>query len=118
MDRTEIFEQPKEDVRDEIEQTLSEIKQRGDGYKCDEDAVYALNLLRERKFFKSGDRLVSIKGPIEYYNHKLGGYVKAKHHTVGQINDEWVIDMACQPKGRVFYDMSDYLERSGIKIIK
>ena len=113
---SEIFEQPKEEVREAMEDALYTLMQSGDGYKCGEDAIMALEILRERQFFNLGDHIVRIDGPVTHYNHMFGRYVRDKHHIVGQINNEWIIDVSCQPGGRVFYSMNDYKERSGIKV--
>jgi len=111
-----IIEQLPEELKQRMEDVLSDIEQFGDGYQCAKDSADALNLLRENNFFTSGDQVVGIEGPVVHYNHKLNKYTRDKHHFVGQINEKWIIDVACEPGGRVFYNMNDYIERSGIKL--
>lgn len=106
----------KSEIRKALEDASASYKQVEDGRMCGKDAANIANFLRERGFSKI-DTVKFIAGPLEHYNHKLGGVVKAKHHMVAELDSSWIVDPALKPHKRVFETMNEYMEKSGIKIL-
>ncbi|HEX6976830.1 MAG TPA: hypothetical protein VF185_00530 [Patescibacteria group bacterium] len=118
MVRPDILEHAKEEIKASMEEVLGSLEQAGEGTLCDLDAINALDALRARGFFTraSTDTVVVLEGPLIYYNHKKGKFLRTDHHTVSQINKAWVFDLASKPGKRVYYNLEDYKENSGIKL--
>src|SRR5260221_11559029 len=119
MARLDILQEPKkETVKASMEAALENVEQYKTGNMCDYDAVHALDVLKEKGFFTraSRDHIVIFEGPVIYYNHVKGKLVRADHHTVGQINEDWVIDLASKPGHRIYFNLEDYKENSGMKL--
>ena len=106
----------KSEIKKALEDAVADYEQVGDGRLCGKDAANIANLLREQGFSKM-DTVKFINGPLEHYNHKLGGVVKARHHMVAELDSTWVIDPALKPQERVFETFNEYLKKSGIKIL-
>ena len=124
MDRKEILGKTNQEVINDMEAVLADFEQNGKGFNCDLDAVQALQLLRANHFYTdniSSTQIISIPGPLTYYNHKFGKPVYVtRHHTVARIlapTNDWIIDIASKPGHRVYEGgIEGYKANSGIKL--
>lgn len=104
-----------------MEAAVADLQQAGEGEKygkkCYKDAMQAIEALREIDIGCKFDVILGINGPLYHYNYALGVRVKVPYHEVAELDQSWIADIAMPPGQRVFYDIRDYLDRSGIEIL-
>lgn len=114
------WESSREQVKALMEAAVADLEQTGKGNKygkkCYEDATRAIEVLRRVGIGRKFDIILRIEGPLKHYNFALGGVVEASNHEVAELDQAWIADIAMPPGQRIFYDIGDYLQRSGIEI--
>jgi len=104
----------REHFKDYLESLVGDLEQHDDGRLCGVDANKVIQLVKDKLGLFKHDRVLLLEGPLEHYNHKLGKIVTSRHHLLPIFDESWIIDIAQKPGERVFYDLDDYNQNSGI----